>query len=289
MPSNLEIIKLKDLKLSARLISEQLRQGIHSGIRVGVGSEFEQYRHYRPGDDPNRIDWKYFSRSGKYMIKESTTESHLHIRLMLDLSGSMNYTEEGVSRLEYAKNLLASLAYLAFLQGDSLSYFTLSQGKIEQKVGPSPKSFQRILFSLEKEKAEGSWPLNSIPEGFVQGRNRELVIWVSDFLQQDSEWAQLVKEFQHPRKELILVQILGEQELDFQMDGNFVFQDLETGKEFIQDSKSVKAEYNRRFQAYLKQLDQEFLSSQTHLIRGSLKTPLAEMARNILNQKRFGI
>ena len=97
MPSNLEIIKLNDLRLAARLISEQLRQGIHSGIRVGVGSEFEQYRHYQPGDDLKRIDWKYFSRSGKYMIKESTTESNLQIRLMLDLSGSMNYAENGVS------------------------------------------------------------------------------------------------------------------------------------------------------------------------------------------------
>ena len=145
MPSNLEIIKLNDLRLSAGLISEQLRQGIHSGIRVGVGSEFEQYRHYRPGDDLKRIDWKYFSRSGKYMVKESTTESNLHIRLMLDLSGSMNYAENGFSRLDYAKNLLASLAYLGYLQGDSLSYYTLSGGEIEQKVSPTPKSFQRIL------------------------------------------------------------------------------------------------------------------------------------------------
>ena len=289
MPSNLEIVKLKDLKLSARLISEQLRQGIHSGIRVGIGSEFEQYRHYRPGDDPKRIDWKYFSRSGKYMIKESTTESHLHIRLILDLSGSMNYEETGISRLEYAKNLLASLAYLAFLQGDSLSYFTLSEGKIEQKVAPSPKSFQRILYSLEKEKAQGTWPLNPIQEGLLQGRNRELVIWVSDFLQEDSEWENLIQAFKHPRKELILVQILGEQEMDFQMDGNFVFRDLETGKEFVQDSKSVKAEYNRKFKAYLDRLDQNLQSDQTHLIRGSLQTPLAEMARKILNQKRVAI
>mgnify|MGYP005749125907 CR=1 FL=1 len=288
MPSNLEIIKLKDLKLSARLISEQLRQGIHSGIRVGVGSEFEQYRHYRPGDDPKRMDWKYFSRSGKYMIKESTTESHLHIRLMLDLSGSMNYAENGVSRLEYAKNLLASLAYLAFLQGDSLSFFTLSEGKIEQKVAPSPKSFQRIWYALEQEKAQGSWPLSPLPKGLIQGRNRELVIWVSDFLQQESEWENLINEFQHPSKELILVQILGEQELDFQLEGNFVFRDLETGKEFVQDSKSVKAQFNRNFQEYLKKLDQNFLSAQTQLIRGTLKTPLAEMARKILNQKRSG-
>lgn len=287
MPSNLEIIKLNDLRLSARLISEQLRQGIHLGIRVGVGSEFEQYRHYREGDDLKRIDWKYFSRSGKYMIKESTTESNLHIRLMLDLSGSMNYEENGFSRLDYAKNLLASLAYLGYLQGDSLSYYTLAEGKIEQKVAPTPKSFQRILFHLEKEKAHGSWPITEIPTYLTQSRNRELIIWVSDFLQNENEWENLVKAFQHPRKELILVQLLGEQELNFNLEGNLIFKDLESNQEWIQDGISLQNEFRKKFGAYLDQLEGSFQLPRVQLIRTSIQTPLAELARRILNRKQL--
>ena len=287
MPSNLEIIKLNDLRLAARLISEQLRQGIHSGIRVGVGSEFEQYRHYQPGDDLKRIDWKYFSRSGKYMIKESTTESNLQIRLMLDLSGSMNYAENGFSRLDYAKNLIASLAYLGFLQGDALSYFTLSEGKIEQKVAPTPKSFQRILLFLEQAKAVGSWPLQAISDSFLQGKERELVIWVSDFLQKESEWENLVKAFNHPRKELMLIQILGEQELDFKLEGNFVFRDLESGQEVVQDARAMQTEFRKRFQAYLDHLDQTFQAPNVQLIRVSMKEPLAGVVRQVLNRKKL--
>lgn len=287
MPSNLEIIKLNDLRLAARLISQQLRQGIHSGIRVGVGSEFEQYRHYQPGDDLKRIDWKYFSRSGKYMIKESTTESNLQIRLMLDLSGSMNYVENGVSRLDYAKNLIASLAYLGFLQGDGLSYFTLSEGKVEQKVAPTPKSFQRILLFLEQAKAAGTWPLEPISESFFQGKERELVIWVSDFLQKESEWENLIKAFNHPRKELMLIQILGEQELDFKLEGNFVFRDLESGQEVVQDARTMQTDFRKRFQAYLDHLDQTFQAPNVQLIRVSMKEPLAAVIRQILNRKKL--
>ncbi len=287
MPSNLEIIKLNDLRLAARLISQQLRQGIHSGIRVGVGSEFEQYRHYQPGDDLKRIDWKYFSRSGKYMIKESTTESNLQIRLMLDLSGSMNYVENGFSRLDYAKNLIASLAYLGFLQGDALSYFTLSEGKIEQKVAPTPKSFQRILLFLEQAKAAGSWPLQPVSDSFLQGKERELVVWVSDFLQKESEWENLIKAFNHPRKELMLIQILGEQELDFKLEGNFVFRDLESGQEVVQDAMAMKTQFRERFQAYLDHLDQTFQAPNVLLIRVSMKDPLAGVIRQILNRKKL--
>ncbi|OYX16324.1 MAG: DUF58 domain-containing protein [Algoriphagus sp. 32-45-6] len=287
MPSNLEIIKLNDLRLAARLISQQLRQGIHSGIRVGVGSEFEQYRHYQPGDDLKRIDWKYFSRSGKYMIKESTTESNLQIRLMLDLSGSMNYVENGLSRLDYAKNLIASLAYLGFLQGDALSYFTLSEGKIEQKVAPTPKSFQRILLFLEQAKAAGSWPLQPISDSFFQGKERELVVWVSDFLQKESEWEELIQAFNHPRKELMLIQILGEQELDFKLEGNFVFRDLESGQEVVQDARAMQSQFRDRFQAYLDHLDQTFQAPNVQLIRVSMKEPLAGVIRQILNRKKL--
>lgn len=287
MPSNLEIIKLNDLRLAARLISQQLRQGIHSGIRVGVGSEFEQYRHYQPGDDLKRIDWKYFSRSGKYMIKESTTESNLQIRLMLDLSGSMNYVENGVSRLDYSKNLIASLAYLGFLQGDGLSFFTLSEGKIDQKVAPSPKSFQRILLFLEEAKAAGSWPLQPVSDSFFQGKERELVIWVSDFLQKEDEWENLVKAFNHPRKELMLIQILGEQELDFKLEGNFVFRDLESGQEVVQDARTMQSDFRKRFQAYLDHLDQTFQGPNVQLIRVSMKEPLAAVVRQILNRKKL--
>lgn len=287
MPSNLEIIKLNDLRLAARLISQQLRQGIHSGIRVGVGSEFEQYRHYQPGDDLKRIDWKYFSRSGKYMIKESTTESNLQIRLMLDLSGSMNYVENGLSRLDYAKNLIASLAYLGFLQGDALSFFTLSEGKIEQKVAPTPKSFQRILLFLEQAKASGSWPLQPISDAFLQGKERELVVWVSDFLQKESEWENLIKAFNHPRKELMLIQILGEQELDFKLEGNFVFRDLESGQEVVQDARAMQTQFRARFQAYLDHLDQMVQAPNVQLIRVSMKEPLAGVIRQILNRKKL--
>ncbi|MBC6365359.1 DUF58 domain-containing protein [Algoriphagus sp. AK58] len=287
MPSNLEIIKLNDLRLAARLISQQLRQGIHSGIRVGVGSEFEQYRHYQPGDDLKRIDWKYFSRSGKYMIKESTTESNLQIRLMLDLSGSMNYVENGLSRLDYAKNLIASLAYLGFLQGDALSYFTLSEGQIEQKVAPTPKSFQRILLFLEQAKASGSWPLQPISDAFLQGKERELVVWVSDFLQKESEWENLIKAFNHPRKELMLIQILGEQELDFKLEGNFVFRDLESGQEVVQDARAMQTQFRERFQSYLDHLDQTFQAPNVQLIRVSMKEPLAGVIRQILNRKKL--
>lgn len=285
--SNLEIIKLNNLKLAAKIISEQLKNGIHSGKRVGVGSEFEQYRYYEPGDDPKRIDWKYYSRSGKHMIKESQTDSHLTIRMMLDLSGSMNYTENGIKRLDYAKNLLASLAYLANQQGDSLAYFTFKDGIVMQKVAPSPKAFQRILFHLEKEKAEGSWPVLKQDFPVLKTRQKELIILVSDFLQKENEWVDIVEQMRHPKKEIVLFQILGEQEQHFSMKGNFKFHDLESDRVQILDGETVQRNYNTSIKNYLSEFKIALQYPQVHLIRVGLDEPLAGVISNFLSKRKL--
>ncbi|WP_339752444.1 DUF58 domain-containing protein [Algoriphagus aquimarinus] len=283
--SNLEIIKLNNLKLAAKIISEQLKHGVHLGKRVGVGSEFEQYRYYEPGDDPKRIDWKYFSRSGKYMIKESQTESHLHVRVMLDLSGSMNYEEDGIKRLDYAKNLIASLSYLAHQQGDSLTYFTFQDGKIEQKVSASPKSFQRILYYLETETAAGTWPVLKKEFPVLKSKQRELIILVSDFLQKDNEWLDIVEQMRHPKKEIVLFQILGKQEEKFDLKGNFHFHDLESDRSIILDGKAIDKTYNDSIKNYLSGFKQSLILPQVHLFQARLTDSIAGLISKFLAER----
>ena len=125
-----ELIKLNNLQLAGKLVSEQLMLGIHHSKRYGYGIEFEQYRHYEAGDDPKRIDWKLYARTDKHLVRESSTESNFHIKFMIDLSGSMNYSENNVSRLHYCKILLASLAYLGYRQGDLMSLYGLQNGEL---------------------------------------------------------------------------------------------------------------------------------------------------------------
>jgi hypothetical protein len=118
-------------------------------------------------------------------------------------------------------------------------------------------------------------------------RNRELIVWVSDFLQKNEEWENLVEKFRHPRKELMLVQLLGEQELDFNLQGNLIFRDLETGREMLRDGQVLKTEFKKNFQWYLDHLDAKFQQPQVHLLRESIQTPLASLARKILNLKKL--
>ena len=282
-----ELIRLNNLQLAARIVSEELQGGIHLGQRIGSGTEFEQYRHYEPGDDPKRIDWKLFARSNKYLIKESTVESNLNIRFILDLSGSMNYEENGITRLEYAKVLIASLAYLAMQQHDKMSFFTLKAGVLNLEVPPKGKTFQRILYTLENVKAEGPWPAVHPEYPDLQSRDRELVIFVSDLLQTNEEWVNLIEKMSHQRREIVLFQLLGEREINFDLDGFYQFEDLETGRILEIDASSAGKDYKKAMDTYLSDLDKQLQLPQVHLLRTTFNTPLAEVLKLYLLKRKL--
>lgn len=281
-----ELIKLNNLQLAGRLVSEELMLGIHGSKRSGVGIEFEQYRHYEPGDDPKRIDWKLYARTQKHLVRESSTESNFHLRFVLDLSGSMNYTERGVSRLEYAKILLASLAYLGYRQSDQMSLYALKDGGLQTIVPSGKQSFQRILYELEKAQAGGTWQNDNPKFPEFQQKQKELLVLVSDFLQVGDEWLQLIQQAASPRREVLILQLLGEEEIHFNLSGFYRFKDLETGKEVELEAATIQAEVREKAQKYLANLEEALLIPYVYLIRRSLQTPIAQVIIEALTKRK---
>ncbi|GAA4398497.1 DUF58 domain-containing protein [Nibrella viscosa] len=283
-----ELVKLNNLQLAGKLVSDELLLGIHASKRSGAGTEFEQYRHYEPGDDPKRIDWKLFARTDRHLVRESATESNLHIRFLLDLSGSMNYEEEGVSRLEYAKILLASLAYLGYRQSDQMSLYTLQNGGLQTLVPAGKQAFQKILYALQNAQASGQW-LNERPRfPEFQPKQKELLVLASDFLQVGDEWLQLIKGIASPRREIVIFQLLGKQETDFDLKGFYRFKDLETGREIELQAEAVREQFLQAATQYLQKLEEALRMPHVHLIRARLSDPVAVVLQDFLRAKIRG-
>lgn len=280
-----DLIKLNNLQLAGKLVSDELLLGIQTSRRLGIGTEFEQFRHYAPGDDPKRIDWKLFAKTGEYLVRESATESNQQIRLLLDLSGSMNYTEAGISRLNYAKILLASLAYLGNRQGDQVSLYTLQHGAVQTLVpagsGPSSR-FQKIVATLESARAAGTWQNEGMAFPEFSRKQSEVFIIASDFLQVNDEWLNLIRTVAAPRREVIIFQILGDQELDFNLNGFYRFQDLETGREIELQAEAVRDTVRQRVSEYMIRLEEGLRLPHVRLIRTRLSEPLAMVLKQFL-------
>ncbi len=280
--TTIDLIKLNNLQLAGKLVSDESLLGIQASKRSGIGTEFEQYRHYVPGDDPKRIDWKLFARTNHYLVRESATESNQQIRLLLDLSGSMNYEEAGISRLQYAKILLASLAYLSNRQSDQLSLYALQQGTVQPLVPAGKQSFQKIVSTLQAAKAAGAWEnqASSVPE--FSRKQAEMLIIASDFLQVSDEWVKLIQSVAGPRREIVLFQLLGDQEVDFSMRGFYRFQDLETGSTIELQADAIRDTVRERSSAYLTNLEESLRIPHVRLIRVRLSDPIGLMLKQFL-------
>jgi uncharacterized protein (DUF58 family) len=152
------LMAIKDLSLAAKTTVEGFMQGIHKSNVKGAGMEFSQYRSYQPGDDLRSLDWKMFARSDRYYIRESEIETSISVRFLLDASASMNHMDGGFSKLQFAKYVAASLAYLTHSQGDSVGLYTICDGKLSAL--PARKDHQhltRILHELEQTEAGGKF------------------------------------------------------------------------------------------------------------------------------------
>ncbi|GAB2763663.1 DUF58 domain-containing protein [Rhabdobacter roseus] len=280
-----DLVKLNNLQLAGKLISDELLLGIHGSRRAGVGVEFEQYRHYEPGDDPKRIDWKLYARTQKHLVRESAVESSLHLRFLLDLSGSMNYAEAGVTRLDYAKLILASLAYLGYRQSDAMSLYGLRQDGLLPLVPAGKQAFQKILAALQKAEASGPWRHEDPRFPDLQTRQKELLILVSDFLQAGDEWLRLIQALAGPRREVVIFQVLGEQETDFDLRGFYRFEDLETGRPVEVQGEAVREHFRQQALEYLQNLDLALQRPHVQLLRVRLGEPLAPVLRTFLARR----
>jgi uncharacterized protein (DUF58 family) len=127
--------KIGPLDVVARQVVEGIRIGVHRSPVRGISTEFSAYRQYVPGDEVRHIDWKLYARSNRYFVKLFDAETNFVANLLLDASSSMTYGSGKITKLEYAKYMAASLAYLIVDQRDSAGVGVFD-GELRQYVEP---------------------------------------------------------------------------------------------------------------------------------------------------------
>ena len=121
------LARLAGLSLHARFPMLGNVSGRHRSPIRGSSLEFAEYRKYVPGDDTRRLDWRAYARSDRFYIKEFEADTNLRMCLVVDTSGSMDFADDGPSKLDYARRVAGTLAYLATQQGDAVGLYCASE------------------------------------------------------------------------------------------------------------------------------------------------------------------
>jgi uncharacterized protein (DUF58 family) len=256
------LARLSRLDLKAKLVVEGFMSGLHMSPYRGFSQEFVDYRQYMPGDEPKRIDWKAYSRTDRFYIKEYQEETNLRAYLVLDTSGSMGYGKK-ITKLEYAKYLCASLAYLFVKQKDSVGIATFDT-EIQTLIPPSAKqtNFKHILQAIERAEPRGETALSDIMLQLAQKiKRRGLVILISDLLDDPLQVVKSLRSFRYRKHEILVFHILDKDEETFPFTMPAVFRDLEDNTEITIEPRLMRDSYRKRFQELLSSYHRSLLEA----------------------------
>ena len=256
--------RLKNLTLAARMVVEGFFSGMHKSPHRGFSVEFAEHREYTPGVDPRHIDWKVFGRRDKLYVKQYEEETSLRCYLVLDKSNSMAYSHSGgMSKLEYANYLAASLAYLVAFQHDAVGLITLDDG-IRDMVPPrqGPGHLKVLMDHLEAIEPGGETSLaGSFHQLAETIKRRSVVIIISDLFDDPDEILSGLQHLRHRKHDVIVFQTLDPDELTFPFDDVSRIEDMETGREITSDPRAFRASYLEELERFLDTLREGCLGS----------------------------
>jgi uncharacterized protein (DUF58 family) len=278
---------VRDLELAARMAVDGVMLGRHTSRRAGAGLEFSQYRSYQPGDDLRRIDWKLFGRSDRYFVREAESETSITIRLLLDATGSMAHTEDGVSKLDYARYLAAALALLAHRQGDALGLYILHHADVETiRPHRGLQHQHRVLHRLEPLEPGGGWPeWTRLERALAPDQSRGITILLGDLHERADEIRAAVRRLTGARHEVLCFQVLGDVERDFGYRGAVTLEDLETGRRVDLQADQARNLARARLDAGLRGLRHDLEERGAALVPCLLSRPFEGPLREYLARR----
>ena len=247
---------LGDLELVAREVVEGLRVGAHRSPLRGFSTEFAHHRQYAPGDSIRDLDWRVYGRTDRYYTKLYEAETNFDCHILIDASASMNYASGKVSKLEYAKFLAASLAYMVLKQRDSVG---LSIFDSEVRAYLPPRSAMGIILEIDRHLRDVKpTPRTRIAKQLhdiaLLMKRRSVVILISDLLADVDDILAGLDHLRFDGHNVIVFHTLDPYEIEFPFKGTWRFEGLEEELPLTTQPERIREDYLASFNSYLEAL-----------------------------------
>lgn len=253
----LTLAKVRSLELQARLIVEGYLSGMHKSPYHGFSVEFAQHREYVPGDDLKHLDWKVYSRTGRFYLKQYEEETNLTLWLLIDASESMRYgSRPEVRKYDYACMAAAALAYLTLHQQDAVGLATYDHA-VRALLRPTSQAshLKQIVTILNKGPGKERTALAPIFHDLAERITRRgIIVILSDCFDGLHDILAGLKHLRHKRHEVLLLQVLDPAELEFPFQEATLFRGMEQEPELLTDPRSLRDGYLDNLNGFLEQL-----------------------------------
>lgn len=250
------ISRISRLEVKARHIVEGFLSGQHRSPYFGQSIEFVQHREYVPGDDIRRIDWKVWSKTDKFYIKQYEEETNLRTTILVDSSESMQFGAGEETKYDYACSIAAAITYLLLRQQDAVNLQVFDE-RIHRRT-PS-RSGQTHLGTILSVLAEGK-PVQKtdmfaiLREVANEKSQRGMVVIISDFFVPRDQLFRGLRLLRQRGHDVLLFHVLDDQELDFNFAGTTRFEGLEEAGDLTCDPRALREGYLAAMEEFLSEL-----------------------------------
>ena len=247
------IARISRLDLRARFVVEGFISGMHKSPFFGHSVEFVQHREYTSGDDIRHLDWKVWSKTDRYYIKQYEAETNLRAHLVVDVSESMHYGRGALNKYNYACTAGACLAYLLLRQQDACGMMTFD-ADVRQVLPPRShmNHIDAIIKSMDvsrpREKTDIEKILRRVSES-VQSRG--LIVIISDLLVDREPLFRALEMLCQRRHDILIFHILDEDEVTFPFTGTTRFEGMEEMPHLVCDPRALREGYLEALDEYL--------------------------------------
>ena len=251
------LARISGLDLVAKTVVDGFVAGLHRSPDFGFSQEFAEYRAYTPGDDLRHVDWNVFARTERAYLKRYRGETNSLLTVLLDASNSMNFSSHGVTKMDYARFIAASLFHLAIQNQRDAAGLIVFDDEVRNYIRPSTRQGQlhRLLSGLElaepRARTDFAKPLHHFQE-FL--RRRGLVLIISDFFESPEKIIRTIEPLHFHGNEVVLFHVLDPKEIRPELGAPVVLVDLETKDRLEVTPEYARDEYGPKMDAHIADL-----------------------------------
>lgn len=266
--------RIGDLELVARWVVEGFITGLHRSPHLGFSTDFAQHRPYMPGDDIRRIDWRVYARTDRYYLKTFEADTNTNFTVLLDVSASMGFKHDRLTKLEYAKILAACLTYFSHRQRDRVGFASLDDD-VRDMVPPSAKHLSHVLHAIDRAVPSGKGalarPLAKIAEN---QRRRGIFLLLSDLYEEPSAVVRAMAALRDAGHDVIVMHILDAAERTLPYEDATTFKDVETGVRMPVIPGKLRRDYVAAMERHVATMGKKLGESQIDYVLVDTSQPL---------------
>jgi uncharacterized protein (DUF58 family) len=272
-------LKLKgfSFRISSRV--RGIKAGIHKSQHKGISPDFLEYKEYSHGDELKHIDWRLYGRFDRLYVKKFEDEVNLSWCILIDGSGSMGYASSENSKLDHSIRLSGTLAYLLLKQGDAVGIGDFSENDLNL-ITPRPGmiNLTHITEKLSSLSASGKTGLKEAVLRAIGKTNKDsAVVIISDFLMDSGLIEESIKLLRAAGREVVVLQVLDPDEVEFNFEGSIEFVDMEEGTKILVDAGDIRNTYRKRMKEFIQRLKSMCLQNKSRYVFSLTTVPIEEV------------